>query len=254
MLMKLLKYDMRSIGRTMWPVLGALLILSVLIGLNNPYTFFIDVDPGVNVPKMIPFLIILFVATFFASMGMVIYMIVQRFNQNLLGKQGYLMFSLPVSTMTHIFEKILLSLIWSFLWLFGIGLSFCIITLLGMQGISLEEFLRQCMNALARSGWSVKDFVAFFRELLSVSLLITTLTSVIYAAIAVGHLSSSHRFITSVIAFVMLLVIMGTISNAVNLHSGIESTEWGMNVVLMGYTVMHGLLAWFILDRRLNLD
>lgn len=255
MLMKLLKYDMRSIGRSVWSILGALLILSALFGWSgNSNEIFLNTNSETSASSLTILLAILFVATFFASIGMLIYMIVQRFNQNLLGKQGYLMFSLPVSTLTHVFEKILLSLIWNFIWLLGITICFFILIFFRMRGISIGELMNQLMYAMAQRGFSISDLVRIFQEILVYTLMITTLTSVLYASIAVGHLSSSHRFITAVAAFIALTVIMSTVENTMNTFFSLESTSMGIIMGLTFWTAINGLLTWFILDKRLNLE
>ncbi len=250
MLVKLLKYDMRSIGRIIWPILGALLLLSVVIGIYNPERFFSTGPMAGNADGLSAFLIILFSSTLVASMSMVVYMIVQRFNRNLLGKEGYLMFSLPVSTLTHVFEKILLALLWSFIWLIGIGICFGIIVLFQLKGISLQEL----MQALSQSRLTIHGVAGFLQELLTIVFLITTLTSLVYASIAVGHLVSSHRFIVSAFTFAALVVILSRLDRLMNLYVLIGSSAWGAIVILMLYTIINGLLAWLILDRRLNLD
>ena len=100
MLGKLLKYDFRSIGRILFPVYGAMLVAAILLGLSSRNT---------NVSLTIA---IIYSVLLIAAMVMTVVLVIHRFCQNLLGSQGYLMFTIPVSTGTHIFAKVLTALIW----------------------------------------------------------------------------------------------------------------------------------------------
>ena len=103
MLRKLLKYDFKSIARILLPIYGACLVVSVLLGAQS------------GSRSVSPAILSIFIALFTVAIILTIVLVIQRFYQNLLGPEGYLMFTIPASTSTHILEKVLLALVWGLL-------------------------------------------------------------------------------------------------------------------------------------------
>ena len=100
MLGKLIKHELRGSGRTMLPFILVSLFLSVMAGLSmramehqQDYSWF-------NI--LFGIVIFLFVAGLMAVCIMSVVVVINRFRQNLLGDEGYLMFTLPVSVDQHL--------------------------------------------------------------------------------------------------------------------------------------------------------
>ena len=88
MLRKLIKYELITCGRTFLPIYLAILLMSVITGFSmNMEIFKIS---GVS-------MIILF-GLFVSLVVLTIMIIIQRFKRNLLEDEGYLMFTLPVTS------------------------------------------------------------------------------------------------------------------------------------------------------------
>lgn len=93
MLGKLLKYELKATSRTFLPIYGAL----ILVALGNRLFRMGNINLGFGLTTAI--LVGLFVA-----LGVLTLMVtIQRFNRNLLGDEGYLMFTLPVGPNQLIF-------------------------------------------------------------------------------------------------------------------------------------------------------
>ena len=103
MLGKLIKHEFRATGRIMLPLLGALLVLSPIAGLIMR-----ALDRG-QLKNLFRFLGGAVVGLFFMAVAAVfvisLALMVRRFYSNLLQDEGYLMFTLPVSTHSLIWSK-----------------------------------------------------------------------------------------------------------------------------------------------------
>ncbi|MDR0839448.1 MAG: hypothetical protein LBN99_07390 [Oscillospiraceae bacterium] len=108
MLGKLLKYEFRSTGRVFLPFYGALVVVAIVTRILN------SVKPSGRVGLIAPQLIGIVVTALMLGAVCVIAIIltIQRFNRNLLGDEGYLMFTLPVGTDSLIWSKLIVSVVW----------------------------------------------------------------------------------------------------------------------------------------------
>lgn len=103
MLGKLLKYEFKATSRTFLPIYVAL----ILVSLGNRLFRMGNIDFGLGLTTA------LLVGLFVALGVLTLIVTIQRFNRNLLGDEGYLMFTLPVTTNELIFSKLLTTIIWS---------------------------------------------------------------------------------------------------------------------------------------------
>ena len=117
MLGKLLKYELKATSRVFVPLYIAILVVSIVNGLSLNLEI-LNIQGLATIVLMCLF-ISLFVITIVVT--------IQRFNKNLLKDEGYLMFTLPVSSKYLVLSKYLTSLIWTFLSFIVALLSFTII-------------------------------------------------------------------------------------------------------------------------------
>ena len=154
MLGKLIKYDLKAMGKTIIPFWAALLISGWLLAIQNQFSS-IGKFSTMNV---IVVLICIVVITAVLVMNVVI--IIQRFWNGLLKEEGYLMFTLPVSSRGLIFSKLISAMLISL----GTGI---VIILMFLPWIFLEEVhfedIRTIMNAINLS--IVKWSVIWYRSL-----------------------------------------------------------------------------------------
>ncbi len=271
MLKKLLKYELLSGGRVMLPLYAAALAASVLMALNIRIQ-----RNGAGLVTI--WVTALFVLCFTAMSVMTLYMILRRFYRNLLGDEGYMMFSLPVTTGQHIASK----LIGAFLFTAGAGvvagISVLLIVLVAHPSADGMQTVREIFARIWTAMTSDSRLTAVLTILLMIASVVQTILE-IYAAIAIGHQWSQHRILGSILAYVGISVAMSAVTNLAaragytllknnSISVIINSIDDVYNVLpsfaLEGITaalvftlircVLYWFITWKLLDRRLNLE
>ena len=265
MLGKLLKYEIRAMGRIMLPLYLVMIFIAGLFAVNMRMSM--SGNAKALLEKFALITGFLFFAAIMAVGVVMLIMVIQRFYRNLLGTEGYLMFTLPVTTLQHIISKALTSLIWIVIGIAaGAAAGFLMVGILS----NIPEFMKELQDAW-KMFFSTKDLAA--KVILLVIFLIVGITESlckVYAAMAVGHQLSSHRVIGSVgayIGFGIVELILGNILSADNALFGKligtfnqafstipNSVLIQLIIVSVIGTAVYGVLAWFLLDRHLNLE
>ena len=267
MLGKLIGYETKAFGRIMLPLYAAMLAFALFTGLSIR---FLPGDAMSGLPGALLFM--LYTVLMLAIIIMTCVLSVTRFYKNLLGQEGYLMFSLPTNTATLIASKVISVVIWSTLSSIVAVLSIAL-SVLGAGGIepfrdiiklfSYPEFLERLPSLLGVTALTI------------VIIIVGTAASIvrIYAGIAIGHQFNGHRILFSIIALVAFNVIGTTISSvlcSIGQYSGVLDSivrifeadtlrglylaQTGMIVFLLAQIALFGFLAWILLDRKLNLE
>ncbi len=267
MLGKLMKYEMSAVGRIVLPLYAVWILLAGIFG----FTLTGGGETITGVPQVI--LGILYGVATATALILTFVMLVIRFYRNLLGNEGYLMFSLPVTTGKHMCCKTLSSSIW-----------LMIASVVGLASAFLIAGLA--------SDWAIlKDFPEI-RELLSpeggrLAIIVIELLAMIflgcagsmlqiYAAIALGHQWGNHRVLGAVLAYAGFSVIEGIVINFIvragaqlgNLipesftrlmetigdFAATQVVIAGIIVALIIYAAVYWLITWLFLRHRLNLQ
>ncbi len=208
MLGKLLKHELRATSRVMLPFFGVLLALSVVSIFSFKYMGVVD-------NWFINLLLGLFAAAFFVGIMAIavlaLAVMVERFYKNLLGGEGYLMFTLPTGVHSLVWSKLLASLLWFLLTGIVVLLAICILVF-AVNSVDLGELFRslpslgELFEALqSQAGISPGQFVLLgieFLLLLAAAGLCSCLF--FYAAMAMGHCFSNRKVFWSVIFFLGL--------------------------------------------------
>lgn len=215
MLGKLMKYDLRSGIRTFALIWIGLAALAAINGLTLRITFDGDIQS-----KLARFIItvlpmVLLVALYVAMGIFMLVFIINRFYKGLLGDEGYLMFTLPVSVSEHIGSKLLTSMI------FQIG-SFAVAVLSGglLLAVLAPANLREITAAVqdmtdylagyplpAGTGWLIAEFAVYILIGAAVTIL------QIYTAISIGHLAKKNRGWFALLAYVGISIAFSIIMN-----------------------------------------
>ena len=211
MLAKLLKYEAKATARSFLPIYLAILLFALINRVINPFD---KVSDGVSVTvegfsfinMMRMASIVVYFALIVATIAMTFVIIIQRFYKNLLGDEGYLMFTLPVKPWQHIVSKLLISLMW-------IALSFIVIVSSVLVLINID-------NLFGEIGRLIREARGFFGDTLLILAPISALIGAsyfimtVYNALSIGHLFNKHRILASFVAYLgiyMVGQIVGTI-------------------------------------------
>ena len=277
MLGKLIKHEFRATRRIMLPLIGGVLLLSVLAGLSIR---------GLDRIQNFGFLGVMYSLTLTAfflalfALGVVaLVLMIQRFYKNLLRDEGYLAMTLPVSVDEHIWAKLLVSFVW-----------FAIVTLLSvaamlimlsigtrmnfLRGLIGGEELRKILRETLRyiGGGNIAAFALECLVLLFLGSCATCLRC--YASLAIGCSAANHKLAWSFLAFIGIGFVLSLLQNTISfgvlpnldfsfVENSMESVEtavqlfhgamWtGSALALIHCAIFYLVTRWF-LKHRLNL-
>ena len=201
MLGKLIKHEFRATGRIMLPLLGLLTLLSVLAGFSAKI---LDSDVSSGILNFFSVIFIIgFFLGLFSAMIVAFVLMIQRFYKNLMGDEGYLMMTLPVSTDGHIFSKLLVSAVWFAATALICCICMLIMVLTNAQGADFSVFFRgfegitEYVSVMNIIGYFLEAIVLFFVGSCAVCLHF-------YAAIAAGHAFANHKMLLSVVFYFVI--------------------------------------------------
>lgn len=228
MLGKLIKHELRGSGRTMLPFILVSLFLSVMAGLSmramehqQEYSWF-------NI--LFGIVIFLFVAGLMAVCIMSVVVVINRFRQNLLGDEGYLMFTLPVSVDEHIWAKLIVSAIWFLATALTCMLAVVLVLLCNVRTFDVNwSEVGYVMSELGRMmrEFGVLHIVGYCLELLVmffVGVCVSCLT--FYCAMAIGYSFANRKVLLSILAFFGLDIFFSMLQSAlIMLLNGIPGVE-----------------------------
>ena len=275
MLGKLLKHEFRATARTMLPMFGVVLVLSLLANLS--FAQIADTDSGA-----LDILFGLFIFAFFLglfTMGvMSLVVMIQRFYKNVLGDEGYLTLTLPVNVHEILWSKLIVSFVW-FLATGLIAIAAVFIAVFTLTYSELGEMLRNMPSFGEMLGLFFEKTEITPGQLTGIILQLAAMIILnslavclhFYGAMALGHSFSNHKVLLSVVFFIaisfffsfvtsMLGICTAGISLTVMEESGsavIKSLQ-AMSLGSMIYTLIEGLILYLLttycLKHRLNLS
>ena len=270
MLGKLIKYEFKA-TRKMLLLYGLLLILAVVMAVMFRFSFNSDSNAfmeaalqKVRVSGLVRFFVFFFGAAYtfmnafiFAA---VLFIAVNRFRQNILGNQGYLMHTLPVKTEYHILTKNIVSVIWTILGVVAALISYVIIAVILMDRNTLAYLLQELFSInTVRIIFSNAKFWTMLVEFSVLTVIsISELYFRIYASMAIGYSLNKHRAIASVGIFVVLSIAKSMPHSILLPILAGGMTGWGFLMFEIIYAAAWGAIYYFItawfLSKRLNLQ
>jgi len=261
MLAKLMKYELKATARWFLPLYAAVLFLAAL----NRFLFGNPNYAGGNLTVIqiaSHISMVLYIIVVIGIMAVTLVVSIQRFYKNLLGDEGYLMFTLPVSTWKHILNKLLIAMLWNLL--SGLIATFSIVIMVRSADLpELAEFYNEIYKYMGTVGL--------------VTIPVMTLVSIafsilqIYAAIALGHLFGKHRLLASfgmylaintVFQFIaiLLLPIFAKVflesfsADLIVIFSKINTILVVITAVMIAASAACFVLTNILLKKRLNLE
>ena len=262
-MLKLLKYEWKACARICLPLYGVLILMSfvthLLYSIPQNSTF------GFMLPAISS---MLYMGVMMAAFVVTAVIFIQRFYKNLLGSEGYLMFTLPVTVSQHLFSKTIIAVV-----MIGLSGLSAFLSIGIFADMSFGTLFVDMIKGVARSGG-----LLFGLELLVLAVLgIAGMALFLYMCIALGHLASRHRLLMSIVWYVVLstalqvlmLMVMTGVGNAVPQPfvdwmkvwwSGITPMgavhlmlRFGCVAALIGDAVCFLVTRW-ILTHKLNLE
>ena len=200
MLGKLLKQDFRATARIMLPLYAAVPVLGLF---TNLITRLCENQNGFLIRAIGALVSFVFSLSLIAAVVTTVVLMILRFYRNLMTDEGYLMFTLPVSTTELIFSKLIVSVVW-FLGALAVDALGLLVT--GRFGSYQNAVRFQVTYTFgmpmtgAQSAGLIIEFVAFLL-LCSVALCLMT-----YAAMAIGQSFKKNKGLMSVVFFFVLWI------------------------------------------------
>lgn len=260
MLGKLLKYELKSYIRVFIPIYIAIIAMSFLNGIFGNSELF----------KVQSIMTMVLVGLFVALLVLSIVITIQRFRKNLLEDEGYLMFTLPVSTSNIIISKYLASLIFTILSGLVAALSFLIImaTLTKTNPIEIISHYNMFFKELlVESDFRNVVIISSVAIFLTYSIFILE----IYLSLSMGQLPkfNKHRNLVGLVTFFIVNTAIGYIVTFIMMYLPVNfnyeehiseiitlSTS-GSNYIFIVNFIIIGLLfasIVYILNKKLNLE
>ena len=266
MLGKLLKYEVKSTARIFLPLYASLLIFAVINnifirinGENNKLV--ISIISGISIAAYVFIIIAIFVFTLFVM--------IQRFYKNLLGDEGYLMFTLPVKTGENIITKLLASMMWVIISVIVTLLSIIIISYNDNIFISILNDLSK-ISLEINNVFGISGYLFFAEAFIAIIMTLATSILMVYASIATGQMLNRHKLLGAFgayLAFNMIMQIIVSIivviASAIELNTVIlmEYKNTIPHLIIIGiiffnltFTAIYYIITNLILSRRLNLE
>lgn len=249
MLKQLLKYEFKATKSLYFGLYLALALLSVVLGVSfRQENAWAD---NTNFGRLEVILMVLYLSVLFAIAVLCFVNTIQRFYQNLLGREGYLMHTLPVNENQLILSKLLTSMVWVLC--SGLVGIVCITVMVSIGVIDSETFgmvdwnsWKQLWGMLYGELGARFWLVTFWTILINLARL-ADLILCVYAACMIAHPFRKHVVI---LAFIGLNIVENQIdkllgTNHVNLFMDITYRVADVNVtgVSYGVTPMRWLTA-----------
>ena len=254
MLRQLLKYEFKATKSLYFGLYLALALLSVVLGVTFRQEHALAHSTSFQNLEVI--LMIVYVSVILAIAVLCFVNTIQRFYQNLLGREGYLMHTLPVNENQLILSKLLTSMVWVLC--SGLVGIVCItgmvsIGVLDAEVLGTENWDRwmqlwgMLYGELGARFW----LVTFWTILINLARL-ASLILCVYAACMIAHQFPKHVMVAGILAFIGLNIVENQIdkllgTNHVNLFMDITYRVADVNVtgVTYGMTPMQTMTTAF---------
>ena len=282
---KLFRYEWKSQMRSVLPVCAALLALSLVNGVLLRASRLWEATMPSKLRAVLDFVMVLAQAFYgillVALFVFVLVVFILRFYNGMLGREGYLAFTLPVKTWQLVWSKAAAAMV---MWVVVAGIAALSAFVFSMVGVFVPSDWLGVQEQLARLGRFMQTAEAWHTGLIVLELLLLLILSFFggifhfYLAMAFGQLSRDHKVLLSVVWYVVIDMVKGLVFlllgalvfNGVakfwpqGIHIEQMSSLAAMGVfeammlfVIVGAALQMAVLAGatvFTLDRHLNLE
>lgn len=261
MLSKLIKHEFKATARIILPLYLVLLVLTIVerVTISLKFKGPLEIIPGFSTMAYLFSIVAIIVISFV--------IIVNRFYKNLMTDEGYLMFTLPVSSQQIVNAKLLVSIVWTL-----ISIIFVIASLIGafmnkwLFDLLLDGFRMGYAEVKSELG-AGNTYLLLIEGIVLAILSFINSVLLIYVSIAIGQLFKGHKLLGSFAAYIgikTVLQIAATIALiilAVIYKKSFEDIQAIYKIILpftIIYTIATNFLFYFgtdyIFKNKLNLE
>lgn len=252
MLKQLLKYEFKATKRLYFGLYLALALLSVVLGVTFRQEHALAHSTSFQNLEVI--LMMVYVSVILAIAVLCFVNTVQRFCRNLLGREGYLMHTLPVTETQLILSKLLTSMVWVLC--SGLVGVVCITVMVAVGVFDPETFgmadwdrWKQLWGMLYGE-LGAKFWVAMVWTILINLARLASLILCVYAACMIAHQFKKQTMVAGILAFIGMNIVENQIdkllgTNDVTLFVDVTYKLVDVSGVSEGTPVMHYMTAAF---------
>lgn len=273
MLGKLIKQEMKITSRTILPMYFCFIIATLLLKLSFAFSdgsFFFMIQESNILNLLQVLLIVAYVILLIGVTLLTYFQILKRFYSGMFGDEGYLMFTLPVSTRQLLNSKLISSFLWMLITAPLILGSFFLLFWNSETYQEVAYFVSlfsEELSILQTSGFSLGLLLAEI-ILLGIIEIVSSLLE-FYLAMTLGHhFCSEHRLLGSIGFFLAIGMVESAISSFVqsfcidyenmtgitDIYNGISSTFLISIILSIIIIVVYYIVIHHFLDKKLNLS
>lgn len=215
MLGKLLKYEFKATSKFF---ISMYLLIVVTIILNGVFMLNSIMSKSQHISIMV------IASLLIALITLTVIICINRFRKNLLGEEGYLMFTIPTKTYKIILSKYICSLIWTLLTFIITIISYSIImvqqsTSIGtIYGEGVTLYIDDKIISFTELAKTNKDFIVIAFVILLILSFISIVIFAVYNSLAIAQLSifNKYRTIASTVSFLGICVVLNGLNILAN--------------------------------------
>ena len=245
MLKQLLKYEFKATKRLYFGLYLALALLSVVLGVTFRQEHALAHSTSFQNLEVI--LMIVYVSVILAIAVLCFVNTIQCFYQNLLGREGYLMHTLPVNENQLILSKLLTSMVWVLC--SGLAGIVCITGMVSIGVLDAEvlgtenwdswmQLWGMLYGELGAKFW----LVTFWTILINLARL-ASLILCVYAACMIAHQFPKHVMVAGILAFIGLNIVETQLDKLLGTNDVSMIVDVNVTGVSYGVTPMRWLTA-----------
>ncbi len=202
MLKKVLKYDLQSMGKSLFPLYAALIIMAIILRLLN-----LVADKLVLIEIIYGFMLLLFVLLMVGALFYTFFIAIKRYYKNLFSNEGYLTHTLPVSASSLLVSKT----ISAFVYLIATSIVMILALMIAIDTSQIFEILKQGIEIMALS-MKVSNSTIIIFSILFIILGYMSYVLMVYAGISLGQIHNNNKLVFSVVWSIVLYYISQIIS------------------------------------------
>ena len=263
MLKKLMKHDFRALSRTLFPlqigVLGGGLVATLLTALTIRLGQNIASTGGSALFRQLVMAVsatasVLIGIAIIASALITLLLICYHFYRSLLGDEGYLTFTLPVSTSKLIWSKLLTGMIWTVINALVVMVTLLIFSVFGTTSSSLAntevlQAYKMFFTELLPQAAQYVNVPLMAIEVVVVGILglASQMLEIYFAIVIGGQVAKKHRILAAIGMYLLINMGVGMITTAfmsvVTLGEGVSSIA--LDTVPQVTTFMTSIFGWY---------